>query len=563
MNQVGYQLYVKMSAAKLKVPLFFFLILIFQLQSENLFSQDAQSKPTKESSLEAFSQGKYENAYSQFRELLLIYNKDPLYKYYAGVCLVKLNRNPHEAESLLQQAIETSGSLKSLPADDVFYLARAQQMSGKFDEAIKKYNAFSESAGKKTAQEMKVPEYISQCNQKKGKSSDSENPAEINVKNEPAPKSVKSDPVSSAVAVTAVSSAAKENLPAGYDKVLSEAIAYQYSADSLMEIVKGQKRGTGNYNSDLKTSIGENERMAASFQARADAKYQEAQDISGSVNSGSAIQKSAVVPIYTSAKDKDANPIAAKTTFTQDTVKTATHPVTPQFDIFSFFDANGKPVTDPKAKIVIDPEVPPGLIYRIQVAVFRKPVLPSYFKGLTPVYGFTVEGTDKIIYYVGMFRKGSDASKALSAVKSKGFKDSFVVPLSANKRVSSDRAASQEKEWGTKPFYSIEKALTKNETDTVTQTLAFRVEVERSPNPLTDEYVAEIRKMAGSRGLDMIKLQTGEISYLIGKFITFESAAEYADLLKRNGYRESQVAAWMGRKEIPVDTARKLFENLK
>jgi sulfur carrier protein ThiS len=50
---------------------------------------------------------------------------------------------------------------------------------------------------------------------------------------------------------------------------------------------------------------------------------------------------------------------------------------------------------------------------------------------------------------------------------------------------------------------------------------------------------------------------------LVGKFITFETAAEYADLLKRNGYREAQVVAWLGKKEIPIETARHLFDNLK
>ena len=55
----------------------------------------------------------------------------------------------------------------------------------------------------------------------------------------------------------------------------------------------------------------------------------------------------------------------------------------------------------------------------------------------------------------------------------------------------------------------------------------------------------------------------GIIAYLIGKFITFESAEEYADLLKRNGYRDAQVVAWLGKKEIPIETARQLFDNLK
>jgi hypothetical protein len=69
--------------------------------------------------------------------------------------------------------------------------------------------------------------------------------------------------------------------------------------------------------------------------------------------------------------------------------------------------------------------------------------------------------------------------------------------------------------------------------------------------------------MAGNRGLDILLLEDGKIDYLIGKFITFETASEYSDLLKRNGYRDTQVVAWLGKKEIPIETARQLFEKLK
>ena len=119
-----------------------------------------------------------------------------------------------------------------------------------------------------------------------------------------------------------------------------------------------------------------------------------------------------------------------------------------------------KPVSDPNEKITIDPEIPAGLIYRIQIAVFRNPVAPSYFKGITPVYGFKIAGTDKTTYYAGMFRRSSDAKKALAAVKTKGFKDAFIVALSGNKPVSADRAAIQEKEWGKKPFINSGKSYT-------------------------------------------------------------------------------------------------------
>jgi hypothetical protein len=162
-----------------------------------------------------------------------------------------------------------------------------------------------------------------------------------------------------------------------------------------------------------------------------------------------------------------------------------------------------------------------------------------------------------------MFRRSADATKALSVVKSKGFKDSYVVPMSGKKTVSSDRAAVLEKEWGNKPLMTISDAGSQAQVDTLPPTLAFRVQVIRASKPLKDDVIDGIRKMAGSRGLDIQSTDDGNVAYLIGKFITFESAAEYADLLIRNGYRESKVVAWLGKKEIPVETARQLFDNLK
>ena len=72
-----------------------------------------------------------------------------------------------------------------------------------------------------------------------------------------------------------------------------------------------------------------------------------------------------------------------------------------------------------------------------------------------------------------------------------------------------------------------------------------------------------IKKMAGNRGFDIQSADNLNTVYLIGKFITFESAAEYADLLIRNGYREAKVVAFMGKKEIPVETAKQLVEDRK
>jgi len=213
---------------KLKKQIFLFcLILIIQLAFDNLFSQSVQTKPTRQSSFEAFSQGNYEKAYTQFRELLITYSKDPLYKYYSGVCLIKLNRDPGEATTLLSEAIQGSGSVKTLPSDGLFYLGRAQQMSGKFTEAAESYNLYTKQVGKKTAKEMGVPEFIQQCIEKKGEVSDSHPKAAMSIKNDK-PDSSKKEAKSSineSINKTPENVAAtKVNLPASYEKILAEAI---------------------------------------------------------------------------------------------------------------------------------------------------------------------------------------------------------------------------------------------------------------------------------------------------------------------------------------------------
>ena len=552
----------------------FCLLLIIEMPFGNLYSQNIQIKPTRQSSFEAFAQGNYEKAYKEFSELLVTYTKDPLYKYYSGVCLVKLNKDPAEATKLLQQAIQEGGAVKTLPTDGLFYLGRAQQMSGKYADATESYNLYAEKVGKKIAKEMGVQEFLQLCEQKKGQVSDSELKSAMNFTNGKADTSkvvattTIKEPIQKAVDKPTYK---KENISDKYENILSEAIEYQFKADSVNSIINEQKKKieflTGTEKIALKIEIKDNEKAAASFQTSADQKYHEAQ-LAMNPKSDSTLHPKETFrqTEYKSANDslkKSDNKIVKATDKKSDTVKVIIPPVNSRVEIFSFFDVAGKTVTDPNTKIVIDPEVPPGLIYRIQLAVFRNPVVPGYFKGISPVYGFKIEGTDKINYYAGMFRKASDAGKALATVKAKGFKDAFIVALSDNKRVSTDRASLLEKDWGGKPFYSIEKVMADKQADTLTPTLTFRVEVSRSLKPLTEDVVEGIRKMAGNRGLDIQLLDDGKIDYLVGKFITFETAAEYSDLLKRNGYHEAKVVAWLGKKEIPLETAKQLFEKLK
>ncbi len=535
-------------------------VILIGFFSAVLLSQEAKQKPTRQSSMEAYSTGDYEKAYSEFSELLKSYSKDPLYKYYAAACLVKLERDPATAVVLMEQALENNTAARPLPKDAVFILARALHLNGDFTAAADYYNKYSDETGKKLAREQAVPEYIQQCTMKEGAVKKIIEKPEV--KAEEAVKPVIAAPVAPAAvvqseAVIKNTSPEKDPLPENYSGMLDEALAFQFMADSITTLISAEKQQLVNLPNDKKAAarskIAEYELLAVGYQKSADQKYKEAhiamnpeeEKISGTTEVVDV--KSDIIP------DNQSDILREDVKIPFDTI-----------EIFSYFRILANPSENKDEKIEIDPVVPEGLIYRIQIAVFRNPVYPVFFKGITPVYGFRNEGSELKTYYAGMFRRISDARSALSEVKGKGFKDSFISSYMGRKPVSADRAAVLEKEWGAKPFErTVNRMPVIIPADTLPPTLVFRVEIMRVAKPVKPNVLESMKTLAGNRGMDILTLEDTKIAYLIGNFITFESAAEYADLMIRNGYREAKVVAWLGSKEIPLETAKQLFENLK
>jgi tetratricopeptide (TPR) repeat protein len=528
------------------------LIIVTGFIPSDLLSQDNKPKPTRQSSIEAYSRGDYEKAYGEFNELLRTYSKDPLYKYYAAACLVNLEREPEQAVTLMNQALENNTAARPLPDDALFVLARAQQLNGDFETAADTYNRYTDQVGKKNAREQGVPEFIQQCLQQKGAAEKVTQLPEEKIDAEIKP--AVAAPVAPATVVKKESVVEntlpqKELLAENYSALLDEALDFQYMADSVNALIADQKQQMDKLPNDKKaaarTKIAGYERIAAGYQKSADQKYTEAH---GALNPE---EKQASVSVQAAENQK---------TDTQEKIKIPSDTI----EIYSYFKVLEKPVTGKDEKIEIDPKVPDGLIYRIQMAVFRNPVSPVYFKGITPVYGFRNEGSELKTYYAGMFRRITDARIALDEIKGKGFKDSFISSFMGKKPVSADRAVVLEKEWGNKPFErTVNKQPVVIPADTLPPTLVFRVEAMRVTKPVKPNVLESMKTLAGSRGMDIITLDDKKIAYLIGNFITFESAAEYADLIVRNGYRDAKVVAWLGTREIPLETAKQLFENLK
>ncbi len=469
-------------------------------------------KVTRQTAVKAFSDKNFELAYSQFAELSSMYPGDPLYKYYCGACLVETGKDPFKATSLLNSAAYGAGSIISVPSDCFFYLGRALQMEGKYSEAVQAYNRFTSLAGRKAAREKDVQGYIKQCNEQKGM---------IAGGKWKEPDIKKDDTVKAFIPVLKDSSKNNENvimplnrrdsLPAEFEKHIGDILESKIMSDSL-----------------------------ANLSDRVTVKLLVKQGVKDSVKTVSSVTGINIPALDNKADNKSQSSVA-------------------QAGVFSEFSVLDKAALKPDDKVIIDPEVPSGLIYRIQVAVFRNPVTNSYFKGITPVQGFRNAATGITTYYAGRFRKSDDAARSLQKVKLLGFRDAFIVALMEKRLISAERAASLEREWGLKPLF-LKAAPADSVQDTVPPTLVFRVEVKRTQKPLPEDEVDAIRKVAGSRGFEIVNPEPKQYIYLVGSFISYTGAAEFADLLLRNGYKETKVVAWLGKREISVDTAKQLFD---
>jgi tetratricopeptide (TPR) repeat protein len=602
-----------------RLPIIFALVV---LTSAPLLSQEGEFRASGDIAIALFSSGRYSEALEHFEILGEQYPDDPLYKYYYGRTLLELDRDPADAASLLEGALRGSRGLRPVPDDARFWLARAYHRAGIFDRAIDNYDLFSADARRKVVRELKVDEFSDLASRGQGaaenvRRADPQESKQVNVQNEQV-QALAEDKTAVKVAdkvteketvrekATEDKEVQEEILPdritpadPAYDNLARQALELQFRADSV-------NRLADRYRERLRTLAGVDrvtveekilslERQGFGYQGRADSLFNLLTErIAGKGERGNIERAVTDVdrerPLSESAKQEekrvagisesdrvvkedsrwvaghrsDSAGIGVSAGDSAGAVRSAgnakpsgnSRPSAPVLQLFST-DSNEQ------GEIPVNPDMPAGLVYRVQIAAFRNPIAPSFFKNFAPVYGFRAEGSDITFYYIGMFRKKSDADKAVAQIRSGGFSDAFVVPVNNGSRVSLERAAALEKEWGGRSLVDEAADLPEGQVkqdSAEPSTLVYRVEAARVSRELRGDDAEAVRRVAGNRGLDIIIAPDGSVVYLIGKFLTFESASGYADLIYRNGIAGAKVVAYLGDREIPLERAREIFE---
>ena len=86
--------------------------------------------------------------------------------------------------------------------------------------------------------------------------------------------------------------------------------------------------------------------------------------------------------------------------------------------------------------IPVDVKNPSGLVYRVQVGAFSKPIPQDLFNSFTPVSGEKLNDNGITRYMAGYFNAGQKALEAQNQIRNIGYKDAFVVAYCDGLRVS-------------------------------------------------------------------------------------------------------------------------------
>lgn len=249
-----------------------------------------------------------------------------------------------------------------------------------------------------------------------------------------------------------------------YKQLIGDALGLQLEADSLSRLAR-QKRLAVKETDDkeirkqLFSDIATLERNASFIQKQANEKYTRAAAMKKPVTLPDSTKKTAAthqnesvelkeeindIKVYQykpsaftmepKFSETDTTESKPKQPLTEETEKFPEKTLSDDFEILpGIAYSDTRPVPE-------NPTLPMGLVYRIQLGVFSKPVTPETFKGIQPVGVETNEPGNIYKYFAGYFISTASANRALQKIRDYGFPDAFIVAFFNREKISVEKA---------------------------------------------------------------------------------------------------------------------------
>ncbi|MHC1702631.1 MAG: hypothetical protein AB9846_01875 [Tenuifilaceae bacterium] len=179
--------------------------------------------------------------------------------------------------------------------------------------------------------------------------------------------------------------------------------------------------------------------------------------------------------------------------------------------------------------IPVDEQFPSGVIYKIQLGAYSKLLDVSFFKGMIPVSGEKVSGGKVTKYYVGKFKTLTDAEQALPVVRSKGFKDAFVIAWLNGKTLPLTRAQTLEDKHSEEQNIINKPANTSDTTSTSNK--IYQIQIGKFDGRLPDDISRTVKALAIGKDIIRRTDAQGKTIYLISSYTNIEDANRIKDNL--------------------------------
>ncbi len=245
-----------------------------------------------------------------------------------------------------------------------------------------------------------------------------------------------------------------------------------------------------------------------------------------------------------------------------------------------------KTSSTPITVIKINPSLPEGLVYKVQIGAFRNPISSEIYKGIAPVCAeTTASGLTR--YTAGLFKEFANADAAKVEIRGMGYPDAFVVAFYNGKRISIDEARRLKGDSGMHPITETHPENGTQTSDTQT-TGTQTTDAQTTNNPdkgnqsyqgnTTGQDVKQVKGLFFTVQIGVYKNQVsnsklknlpeivnektanGFIRYSSGKYCSVDAAVVAKDKAVSKGITDAFVTAYYNGKRITPAEAQSLIE---
>jgi len=210
-----------------------------------------------------------------------------------------------------------------------------------------------------------------------------------------------------------------------------------------------------------------------------------------------------------------------------------------------------------KNPIKINEKLPKGVVYLIQLGAFSSVKKPEIFKGIEPITCIKKENSNIHKYYAGRFLNLSKAEKDISIVKSKGFKDAYIVAFNNGKIIPINSAVKLES--NNTMHEQLKEEELKNFVKTDAKELSIIYVIKASLNQGDIELINNLKADLVEQEIYFDESKSSD-NLIIKSFASYENANAIKTKIEKVLQVEVEIHAYFAENQIPLNQARKITQ---